>query len=149
VAAILFAAIGWQHYDWMASMSEQPKKRAWCQIHLSTAIVMTFVAGALIWSNTRDRDSYPLKSSTFNDNTVADIWDHRPMYTGNYFPKYGFPFIGFERIILPYGETFKIYFRPKMILLDIIVWIALLATVGFVCEWWIRRRTSSKDRPQP
>jgi hypothetical protein len=32
-------------------MSKHPKKRAWVQFHLSTAVVLMFVAGGLLWLN--------------------------------------------------------------------------------------------------
>ena len=34
-------------------MSEQPKKRPWLQFHLSTAVVLMFVASGLLWLNMR------------------------------------------------------------------------------------------------
>ena len=34
-------------------MIEQPKKRARLQVHLSTAIILMFAAGALMWANIR------------------------------------------------------------------------------------------------
>ncbi|MCY3020853.1 MAG: hypothetical protein NTW87_17690 [Planctomycetota bacterium] len=32
-------------------MSEQPRKRPWLQFHLSTAVVLMFVAGGILWLN--------------------------------------------------------------------------------------------------
>jgi len=32
-------------------MTDAPKKRPWFQIHLSTSIVLMFVAGGLVWAN--------------------------------------------------------------------------------------------------
>jgi hypothetical protein len=36
-------------------VTEKPKRRFW-QIHLSTAIILMFVAGALLWANTRRQE---------------------------------------------------------------------------------------------
>jgi hypothetical protein len=37
-------------------MSEQPKKRPWLQFHLSTAVVLMFVAAGLLWANMRGEE---------------------------------------------------------------------------------------------
>lgn len=32
-------------------MTEQPEKRSWFQLHLSTCVALMFVAGPLVWAN--------------------------------------------------------------------------------------------------
>ncbi|HEY3323504.1 MAG TPA: hypothetical protein VGP72_23830 [Planctomycetota bacterium] len=44
-------------------MSDLPKKRRWFQFHLSTAIVLMVVSGALLWLNMPDRE-YDFSLST-------------------------------------------------------------------------------------
>ncbi|MCY3018477.1 MAG: hypothetical protein NTW87_05535 [Planctomycetota bacterium] len=39
-------------------MTDAPKKRPWLQFHLSTAVVLMFVAGGLLWANTVPRDAH-------------------------------------------------------------------------------------------
>jgi hypothetical protein len=37
----------------------EPKRRRWLQLHLSTCIVLMFVAGGLLWANTRPASIAP------------------------------------------------------------------------------------------
>lgn len=50
-------------------MDEKPKKRRWFQLHLSTCIVLMFVAGGLIWINVKE--SVKRKESQFTDSFVS------------------------------------------------------------------------------
>src|SRR5438445_5917 len=54
-------------------------KRRWFQFHLSTAVVLMFVAGGLMWANTRVDDSTVV--STWSDpatgSTGLSVWVRR------------------------------------------------------------------------
>jgi hypothetical protein len=48
-------------------MTDAPKKRPWLQFHLSTAVVLMFVAAGLMCANVRE---YPVSMSGF-DNLIG------------------------------------------------------------------------------
>ena len=105
-------------------MDEKPKKRPWFQFHLSTAVVLMFVASGLLWLNLRD----PVLTSK-NAYGGFFMWDR------------GWP--------LAYGrvrsddyfvtEYLDALFFPGLFA-DSIVGLGVLLAVAVACEWPIRRR---------
>jgi len=102
------------------------KKRPWFQFHLSTAIVLMFVAAGLLWLNLRD----PVLTSK---NCYGDgwyIWDR------------GWPLphsrVGTTEFPMT-EEYLDALFFPGM-LADSIVGLSVLVAVAVACEWPIRRR---------
>ena len=105
------------------------------QIHLSTAIVLMFTAGALMWLNTR-----PHQWKVVLDNTL---------YYNDSFSTCGWPFSSAVTLFQDYRVMRN---APKAIFsvgffslaFDLAVAILILSIVYFACEWLIRRRTISK-----
>ena len=100
-------------------MTDPPKKLPWFQYHLSTAIVMMFVASGLLWLNMqRNHHSYgwPLP--------FIAVWHV------DYFSPSG-PWESYEMRYDPI---------PWGIALNVVIWLAIMLGVGVFCEWLIRRR---------
>ena len=125
-------------------MSDKPR-RAWFQIHLSTAIVLMFVASGLMWANMR---AVPTESwlavSKFarehplseNPNDRGALCDPSPHF------EYGFPSVAYSsgQIYFYRANTFWSEWSPRGIATNSCVVIVLLATVAFISEWLVRRR---------
>jgi len=92
-----------------------PSRRKRFQIHLSTAIVMMFVAGGCLWINVNGRI----------------IGQHH---------YYGWPIAIIKRKVYLVGQPYPGY----AIIFDVIVMFALLLVCWFLCEWIIRRRAARK-----
>ncbi len=103
-----------------------PRKRF--QIHLSTAIVMMFVAGGIIWANALQSDGSSPEGAYRR-------------YT------YGWPLEFYHRQF--YGDilleaTWGVYYPYARIIIDLVVALAILFSTHFLCEWLIRRRAARK-----
>ncbi|MEI6234561.1 MAG: hypothetical protein WCT04_16020 [Planctomycetota bacterium] len=122
-------------------MSESPPRKRF-QIHLSTAIVMMFVAGGLIWANV----SAGCKSMGMR----LRIPGPSEFYLGKI---YGWPFefkTG-EGLWTPMKPPY-----PKLDIVDVdvvnygmagidaVVAILILSVIWYLCEWQIRRRLAQK-----
>ena len=96
------------------------------QLHLSTCIVLMFVAGGVMWAN-----AVPIAIDfTSIDPNGLD----NPAFTH----EYGWPTtccMGFPEHFWPIH-----YWHYGYLAINIAVALALLAAVAFVCEWIIRRR---------
>jgi len=99
-------------------MSE--KKRRWFRIHLSTAIVLMFVAGAVLWANTIPQDGgyYQL------------------FYPPEMFVKRAF---GFPLKFLIVSDVHSGMWNYGALTANIVAALTILSAVTFVCEWRIRR----------
>jgi hypothetical protein len=121
-------------------MSEQPKKRPWLQFHLSTAVVLMFVAAGLLWANLTGRRLNPSLETAHNSAQA-----------------YGLPFEAVFRIDMDWQDRFElrsasftdveyggptghIIIFPVWCFLDIICALVIVFVVAFVCERRIRRR---------
>ena len=89
------------------TMTEPPPRKRF-QIHLSTAIVLMFVAGALIWAN-------------------VQRW--RPMSRPPRCRFYGWPCFVVDEYFLEVNYL--------MALINVLVAIMLLMVISFLCEWFI------------
>jgi len=126
-------------------MPAPPRKRF--QIHLSTAIVMMFVAGGLNWANCGEWKTYVRDYEVSGDtmephNTVRIRLIGWPMQIHR-----------LRRTAILYGppttylwtdEPELYYNNWKTIPIDAAVALASLFAVWFLCEWRISRRTARK-----
>ena len=140
-------------------MSEPPRRKRF-QIHLSTVIVLMFVAGGLIWANVRWRrienrhwgywmTIYPLGS---HEHTKHKIVVHG----------YGWPFHALEAQafeVEAYRDESKVEssnakedeetgvnrWRILPLIADIVFVAAILGIVRFICERLIRSRSTQKE----
>jgi len=100
-----------------------PKKRPWFQFHLSTAVVLMFVAGLLLGAN-----------------ILISRWEWVSETRGVTMTSrcYGFPmpFYRFGTMYdAPYAVVSGIFFC-----FDLCVWLLTIGLTAFVCEWLIRRK---------
>lgn len=103
-------------------MSE-PSKRRWFQIHLSTAAVLMFLAGGLIWLN--------LTNLGRGDGTLSLKI------------KYGYP----EPVYWGHNTT-DAHFYWEAIAINLLFGLLVLFCVARICEFLIRRRESRKPPPE-
>src|SRR5205085_1581680 len=105
------------------------------QIHLSTAIVMMFVAGGLIWANIGEQLQYLPKE-----------WG---IFHGRSF---GWPATGFIPELKRAGHdgnwsalyVVRYQTRPYLIALDLVIIPIILLSAYLFSEWLIRRRAARK-----
>ena len=122
------------------SMSEPPRRKRF-QIHLSTAIVMMFVAGACIAINTTP--------STFKiislDGEEATIMINYPGADLHY-NFYGFPGYYLAQYMNPVAPEFNniVFFRGWMLTLDAMIGFSTVTIAYVFSELLIRRRAAQK-----
>ncbi len=112
-----------------------PARRRWFQFHLSTAIVLMFVAAGLLWINVRIDPAtivhlpYIPPDSNVTFSPPLGVADCR-----------GWPwYFHMKPDVMSWYEW---HYGP--LLGDAAVVLAILVAVAFLCEWRIRRR----ERPQ-
>ncbi|MCY3018240.1 MAG: hypothetical protein NTW87_04305 [Planctomycetota bacterium] len=105
------------------------------QFHLSTAIILMFVAGGLLWANMRPFDSY----------IVANMLPVKP---AELTLAYGFPFCyGRDWVGWVKDDGSHIWdWRYGNLVLDILVALAILLATAILCEWLTRRRANPKSK---
>ncbi|MCY3019181.1 MAG: hypothetical protein NTW87_09165 [Planctomycetota bacterium] len=104
-------------------MTEIPRTRPWLQFHLSTAVVLMFVAAGLLWLNMHD--------------TERQLWI-----------EHGWPCVAVRRAEVafvegPFGVRLDrphTTIKPWGMAVDGLVAVATLFLVAFLCESRIRRR---------
>ena len=127
----------------------KPRRRARFQIHLSTAIVLMFVAGGLIWANINHRKPVAIISNYDFSGGVSD-----PIISNQF--AIGWP-LTFEKsefsgwykgndalrsgVNLPLGG---LHISGIPLFADLVVALAILFATWYICEWLIRRRSSRK-----
>ncbi|MCY3022420.1 MAG: hypothetical protein NTW87_25855, partial [Planctomycetota bacterium] len=123
--------------------------RSWFQFHLSTAVVLMFVAGGLLWANTRcyelphqeggchcrSPDCYGFPFTAVEDDGV-DPQD-----------SIAFDFGELPRSLSVTGPSGYKYVFVASALLDIAVALALILVTGFLCEYLTRRKKPQPRRP--
>ena len=119
--------------------------RRWFQIHLSTAIVLMFVAGALMWANFREmppeteRQHYA--SEEAYDSAVFDR-----VFSNLY---WGWPCVVYEQYV-PYGmvrwkdDPLPYKWNWKGVAINALTALAILGGVAVICESIIRRQDRRK-----
>ena len=113
----------------------EPQRRSRFQFHLSTAIVMMFAAGGLMWSNTWERIDYRFEPNRY---------DIRIRY-------YGFPFQAYSQWVSslpplpPPFDQYQWYNGISwMAIIDLAIALIILFSVWCACERLIRLRASRK-----
>ena len=115
-----------------------PRKRF--QIHLSTAIVMMFVAGALIWANVSQRGGR---------GEVLQVIDQELLVV-DYELYYGWPFPMVTSQGSALASLSEMYALPEWkwhavsLTLNGVLAVAVVVFVAFLCERRIRRRAARK-----
>jgi hypothetical protein len=113
-------------------------RRAWCQIHLSTAVVLMFVAGGILYANlrlTRIEEEYEYEGPKFG---WAEL--------------YGWPQIVYFRVPIYAGSRVwkQVGVREglvagawKFICLNVLIGSVILATCAITIEFVVRRREAT------
>jgi len=117
---------------------DAPRKRPWFRFHLSTCIVLMFVAGGVIWANVVP-NQVPGKTNT-------KIVPYR-IYAVEIL---GWPASYKRSWRLAVYSRRPLFSRPTEyawdnLFLDVAIALSILAAVGFALEWGIRRRERMKD----
>jgi hypothetical protein len=128
-------------------MAEPPRRNRF-QFHLSTAIVLMFVAGGLMWANTLERSE---KTGFQPDGSPGDDFDlhlHK---------RWGWPLtavhrrtsihliaIEHNRHVERLGDGWNTEILWQNLGFDLFCLIAILIPPWFLCEWQIRRRAGRK-----
>ena len=92
------------------------KPRRWFQFHLSTAVVLMFVAAGLIWANA-ERTKFSLGEQIC------------------YFRGWPYTFDGNIQ-----ADVIHDFFRWNNVVWNIAIALLILGAVAFVCEWTARRK---------
>ncbi|HEY3323045.1 MAG TPA: hypothetical protein VGP72_21515 [Planctomycetota bacterium] len=125
-------------------MSEQPKKRGLFQVHLSTCVVVMFVAGGLLWANAlkleleleyKTPSFFGLRSFTERERRIAYGWP-RTFLTRN--PQ----FKAEDLSTLDRVELLELarQWNYANLALNVSVALVILATAAVVLEWFLRRQ---------
>jgi hypothetical protein len=145
-------------------VTEIPRRKRF-QIHLSTAIVMMFVAGGLMWANSiLSKLSFTLKGDSTATECIRGIIKENPaspMRIENVGRGYPF-FISYEvQLYDVTGERTISSVESRNVVseefitaaaIDSTIALCVVVAVWFICEWLIRRRASRNarnERPQP
>jgi len=115
-------------------------KRPWFRFHLSTCIVLMFVAGALLGGN------LVLREVTFTDASGGEVTEYSDRYHG-----WPLPCLGYY-VQTYYGSSgdpsvsnaWESDWIPSGLLVNVAVALALLTAVGFLLEWRVRRGDQSE-----
>jgi hypothetical protein len=113
-------------------MTDAPKKRPWLQFHLSTAIIMMFVAAGLLWVNMH---AVPQRRDTGGGYMQHFGW---PMTMASQERYYTLDAVGLVNGRLNIGGL-------DSIVVNAIVALFILVATAVVCEWFIRRRERQHD----
>jgi hypothetical protein len=116
-------------------MTEPPCRKRF-QIHLSTAIVMMFVAGGLWWANLT-----PLKGTfVVEGENGKNVFEH--VIFGWPFSREHENYIGGD-----IKDVFGDWILPPIAIYscDVFTALLILLAVRYICEWLIRRRVARKD----
>jgi hypothetical protein len=142
-------------------MDEKPKKRPWFQFHLSTAVVLMFVAGGLLWANMQPPyvsvlggdawetkfqwSGWPIASEGEYDDYGRDMTCRKNGETNEEFS---------ARVRLEAAERFDTalgagvlhrYASWPELMLNLVINMGILFAVAFVCEQCIRYRPQEES----
>lgn len=128
----------------MQGYSSVPKRR-WFRFHLTTAILMMLLAGALSWANSRMRPVENSGGIVVPEDIVAD---------GGLGMQWGWPLCFYERIppewspwSTPY-ESWLTGFYWQALAWDILIAVAILLGAAFLCEAILRRAAARSYIPE-
>ena len=122
-------------------MSES-QRRKWLQVHLSTAVLLMFVAGALIWVNVKPRTQTQRHSPMFNPwKEVLNEYGW-PLTVVSFTNKYDEISSGDAASPLnPYNVSLSYYFASA----DFVTALTMLIGVYIMSELWIHRLDSRES----
>ncbi len=140
--------------------ADPEKKRRWFQVHLSTCIVLMFVAAGLVWLNLKARPA--IEQGSIDQNTKSRVGHLEKYYTRLQIRGWPYEFQNFfedtkmqndfqealrepGEIRLPGAEGIHL----AQLSLNILFALAILAATAFGCEWWVRRRGGRQQAPHP
>ena len=114
------------------------KKRRWFQVHLSTAIVLTIVAGLILYANVTARQNED-RVLVVTPSTIEMLVTYESEVSG--IRCFGWPWITVEQVKLnqPKGWTYS-GIRYDGLMKSSAIAILILIVTGFFSEWWIIRR---------
>ena len=115
-------------------MEPKPPRRTRFQIHLSTAIVMMFVAGLLINLNIMGKQSEFMIYANGGNTVISHM--------------YGWPFVSHYTIQEGMDYGWNILFWPAPCVfwfLNTVVALTILFVIWLLCEWLICRRAAQKN----
>jgi hypothetical protein len=118
-------------------------RRPWFQIHLSTAIVMMFVAGGLIWTNIYVRHSKWKNSFGIDIDAYDRGWPYtfHPAYRSEFTRPFYEPAPGTGIVeVLCYKIERQLDIEPMAIFFNTAIATSLLLAFCFGCEYFLRRR---------
>ena len=109
-------------------MTDAPQERPWLQFHLSTAVVLMFVAAGLLWLNMR-----PLP--------IGAWIPAEPLREGAQIPWHGWPLMTrYTVFTLSNEEMDGGYWNWQNCAFNALCAVVILLAVGMFCEWLLRRR---------
>ncbi len=118
------------------SLNKPPRRRSF-QIHLSTAIVLMFVSGLLIWANVQIGWRYYRAFDNIEWDDIEHGWPSSALEFHSHINN-GNP---------DYEETEKHYaFNWTSVFTNAVVAIGIFSAVWWLCEWLIHRRAAGKVR---
>jgi len=120
--------------------AEEPvRRRRWFQFHLATALLLTLVAGALLWANIRSR---PVTDVVF----VLEAYGNLPRMKIEGYPDttegaaHGWPWVAYRWFEAHYnGFKFSKLYKQS-VCLNVGFAVMSLATTAVISEWLIRRK---------
>lgn len=114
----------------MPAMTEPPRRRAWFQLHLSTCVVLMFVASGLLWTNVRENKS-------------LEVYDNVEIHRSDR----GFPLFYFThgKVVGHYkykdDEVKEVsHFDSSRMAANISIALGAIMLIAFACEFLRRRR---------
>lgn len=110
-------------------------RRNWLQIHLSTAIILMFAAGGILWANTRAQVRYKNAEFAYAINSYGWPREALTYFSDTVIESNG----GLEIVRTPYRK-WRFWNTAE----DALFAFAILLSVGVACEVWIRRRAGRK-----
>jgi len=129
--------------------------RSWFQVHLSTCVVLMFVAGGLMWANVH-RPPQPFPPIDESAHEMACY--NAEVYCYQDARGWPWPFCEPGRTYSPPGSSVFTSGTNRIVVvhediwhfgalaIDIAIALAILFAVAFVLEWRIRRRSRSISR---
>ena len=128
-------------------MTERLKKRPWFQIHRSTAIVLMFAGGGILWANANS-SWYVLKLNLSPSDQYGS--QYNKIYA------YGWPYdavwdVHDNGVKQPDGKFLytRIETKPayEAIAIDLLIGLLLLLAATCISEWFIRRKLAKASLP--
>ena len=128
-------------------MTDAPKTRPWLQFHLSTAVVLMFVAAGLLWANMLHRHE---QLNEFD----ACLQDMDRMMAGTAAPTVtgkiaqGFPCVVLRTRIVDGTSSGPLgwpEFSLSALVCDVLVGLLMLVGTAILLEWRVRRKERAHD----